>query len=47
MEDHDPVSGSKLAHVNFVGGSILGADVNLEAGAIITNRRNELDEKET
>lgn len=38
--------GSKLAHFNFVGDSILGADVNLEAGAIIANHRNELDAKE-
>jgi UDP-N-acetylglucosamine diphosphorylase / glucose-1-phosphate thymidylyltransferase / UDP-N-acetylgalactosamine diphosphorylase / glucosamine-1-phosphate N-acetyltransferase / galactosamine-1-phosphate N-acetyltransferase len=33
--------GSTLAHLNFVGDSILGAEVNLEAGAIIANRRNE------
>jgi UDP-N-acetylglucosamine diphosphorylase / glucose-1-phosphate thymidylyltransferase / UDP-N-acetylgalactosamine diphosphorylase / glucosamine-1-phosphate N-acetyltransferase / galactosamine-1-phosphate N-acetyltransferase len=33
--------GSKLAHFNFVGDSILGRDVNLEAGAIIANHRNE------
>jgi len=33
--------GSKLAHFNFVGDSILGRDVNLEAGAIIANYRNE------
>jgi len=33
--------GSKLAHFNFVGESILGCDVNLEAGSIIANRRNE------
>lgn len=38
--------GSKLAHFNFVGDSVLGADVNLEAGAIIANHRNELAEKE-
>lgn len=34
--------GSKLAHFNFVGDSILGRDVNLEAGSIIANHRNEL-----
>lgn len=34
--------GSRLAHFNFVGDSILGQDVNLEAGAIIANYRNEL-----
>lgn len=33
--------GTKLAHFNFVGDSILGHDVNLEAGAIIANYRNE------
>jgi UDP-3-O-[3-hydroxymyristoyl] glucosamine N-acyltransferase len=33
--------GVRLAHFNFVGDSILGADVNLEAGAIIANFRNE------
>lgn len=39
-------SGSKLAHFNFVGDSILGCDVNLEAGSIIANYRNEADSKE-
>ena len=34
-------AGSKLAHMNFVGDSIIGADVNIEAGAIIANHRNE------
>ena len=33
--------GSKLAHFNFVGDSILGCGVNLEAGSIIANYRNE------
>ncbi|MCP4561920.1 MAG: LpxA family transferase [Bosea sp.] len=33
--------GSKLAHFNFVGESILGCNVNLEAGSIIANHRNE------
>jgi UDP-N-acetylglucosamine diphosphorylase / glucose-1-phosphate thymidylyltransferase / UDP-N-acetylgalactosamine diphosphorylase / glucosamine-1-phosphate N-acetyltransferase / galactosamine-1-phosphate N-acetyltransferase len=33
--------GSKLAHFNFVGDSILGHEVNLEAGSIIANFRNE------
>ena len=32
---------SKLAHFNFVGDSILGTDVNLEAGSVIANYRNE------
>ncbi len=39
------LKGSRLAHLNFVGDSILGADVNLEAGAIIANYRNELQAK--
>lgn len=33
--------GSKLAHFNFVGDSLLGCGVNLEAGSIIANYRNE------
>ncbi|MES1199555.1 MAG: hypothetical protein ABUS48_06210 [Pseudomonadota bacterium] len=37
--------GSKLAHLNFVGDSILGADVNIEAGAMLANYRNERDDK--
>lgn len=37
--------GSKLAHLNFVGDSILGADVNIEAGAMIANYRNEKADK--
>lgn len=39
-------SGSKLAHFNFVGDSILGANVNLEAGSIVANYRNERTNKE-
>ena len=39
-------AGTKLAHFNFVGDSILGSDVNLEAGSIICNYRNERDDKE-
>jgi NDP-sugar pyrophosphorylase family protein len=38
-------AGSKLAHLNFVGDSIIGADVNIEAGAIIANHRNELESR--
>jgi len=34
-------SGTKLAHFNFVGDSILGHTVNLEAGSIVANYRNE------
>ena len=33
--------GTKLAHFNFVGDSILGEGVNLEAGSIVANYRNE------
>lgn len=39
-------SGSKLAHFNFVGDSILGTGVNLEAGSIVCNYRNEREDKE-
>lgn len=39
-------SGSKLAHFNFVGDSILGSSVNLEAGSIIANYRNERENKD-
>jgi NDP-sugar pyrophosphorylase family protein len=39
-------AGSKLAHFNFVGDSILGNDVNLEAGSIVANHRNERVDKE-
>jgi NDP-sugar pyrophosphorylase family protein len=39
--------GSKLAHFNFVGDSIIGSDVNLEAGSIVANYRNELAGRRT
>ena len=39
-------AGTKLAHFNFVGDSILGAGVNLEAGSVICNYRNERADKE-
>jgi NDP-sugar pyrophosphorylase family protein len=38
-------AGSTLAHLNFVGDSILGAGVNVEAGAVIANYRNERADK--
>lgn len=38
--------GAKLAHFNFVGDSMLGEGVNLEAGAIVANYRNERDDKQ-
>ena len=37
-------SSSKIAHLNFVGDSVIGSGVNIEAGAIIANYRNELDD---
>ena len=37
--------GSKVAHLCFVGDSIVGSDVNIEAGAIVANYRNEMDDK--
>lgn len=39
-------SDSKAAHFNFIGDSVIGRNVNIEAGAIIANYRNELDDKE-
>ena len=39
-------AGTKLAHFNFAGDSILGAGVNLEAGSVICNYRNERADKE-
>ena len=39
-------AGTKLAHFNFVGDSLLGENVNLEAGSIICNYRNERAAKE-
>lgn len=36
---------SKIAHLSFVGDSIVGAGANIEAGAIVANYRNELDDK--
>lgn len=38
-------AGSAIAHFNFVGDSLVGAGVNVEAGAIIANYRNELADK--
>jgi UDP-N-acetylglucosamine diphosphorylase / glucose-1-phosphate thymidylyltransferase / UDP-N-acetylgalactosamine diphosphorylase / glucosamine-1-phosphate N-acetyltransferase / galactosamine-1-phosphate N-acetyltransferase len=38
-------AGTKLAHFNFVGDSMLGSGVNLEAGSIICNYRNERQDK--
>ena len=38
-------AGSKLAHMNFVGDSIIGADVNIEVGVVIANHRNEREDR--
>jgi len=40
------LEGSAVAHFNFVGDSIIGHDVNIEAGAILANHFNERTEKE-
>jgi NDP-sugar pyrophosphorylase family protein len=37
--------GSKLAHLNFVGDSVLGEDVNCEAGSTVANCRNEREDR--
>ena len=33
--------GSRIAHLNYVGNSVVGADVNVEAGAVVANHWNE------
>ena len=38
-------SNASLAHFNFVGDSLIGSHVNLEAGAIIANHYNERKDK--
>jgi UDP-N-acetylglucosamine diphosphorylase / glucose-1-phosphate thymidylyltransferase / UDP-N-acetylgalactosamine diphosphorylase / glucosamine-1-phosphate N-acetyltransferase / galactosamine-1-phosphate N-acetyltransferase len=38
-------AGSKLAHLSFVGDSVIGGDVNFEAGSIVANHRNEREDK--
>lgn len=38
--------GTSAAHFNFVGNSILGTGVNIEAGAVLANHRNEAVDKE-
>jgi NDP-sugar pyrophosphorylase family protein len=37
---------STLAHFNFAGDSIIGSDVNFEAGAVVANHFNERRDKE-
>jgi NDP-sugar pyrophosphorylase family protein len=39
------LAGSKIAHLSFVGDSIIGARANVEAGAMIANYRNERADK--
>jgi NDP-sugar pyrophosphorylase family protein len=39
------LSGSALAHLNFVGDSVIGGGVNLEAGAVVANHWNERIDK--
>ena len=39
------MSHTALAHFNFVGDSLLGSHVNMEAGSIIANHFNERDDK--
>lgn len=38
-------SGSAVAHFNFIGDSLVGSNVNLEAGAIVANHYNERKHK--
>lgn len=37
---------STLAHFNFAGDSLIGSNVNLEAGSIVANHHNDRDNKE-
>lgn len=37
---------SSVAHLNYVGNSIIGEDVNMEAGSILANHFNERENKE-
>jgi UDP-N-acetylglucosamine diphosphorylase / glucose-1-phosphate thymidylyltransferase / UDP-N-acetylgalactosamine diphosphorylase / glucosamine-1-phosphate N-acetyltransferase / galactosamine-1-phosphate N-acetyltransferase len=37
---------SSVAHMNYVGNSLVGSSVNIEAGAILANHWNERDKKE-
>ena len=38
-------NGSKVAHLSFVGDSLIGSDANIEAGAVVANYRNEMEDK--
>ena len=37
---------SSIAHLSFVGDSLVGSDVNLEAGVVVANHWNERSEQE-
>jgi NDP-sugar pyrophosphorylase family protein len=37
--------GSALAHFNFIGDSVVGSNVNFEAGSVVANHFNERDDK--
>jgi NDP-sugar pyrophosphorylase family protein len=37
---------STIAHINFVGDSLIGSDVNIEGGAVVANHFNELPDQE-
>lgn len=39
------LAGSKVAHLSFIGDSIIGAEANVEAGAMIANYRNDREDK--
>jgi len=39
------MQGSACGHLNFVGESLIGSGVNLEAGAVLANHYNELKDK--
>lgn len=38
-------NGSRIAHMNYVGNSMVGRDVNLEAGSILANHFNEFKDR--
>ena len=40
------MASSRIAHLSFVGDSLIGAAVNLEAGVVVANHFNELREQE-
>jgi UDP-N-acetylglucosamine diphosphorylase / glucose-1-phosphate thymidylyltransferase / UDP-N-acetylgalactosamine diphosphorylase / glucosamine-1-phosphate N-acetyltransferase / galactosamine-1-phosphate N-acetyltransferase len=40
------MASSALAHLSFVGDSLIGSDVNIEAGVVVANHFNELLEQE-